>query len=382
VALSDFITSSPSNEDTPPAPNVPPLQHQTHLFSAIPHPSGTLSLSITYLSSPNFQLDELESLLSSRFLSLDEGPEFTPTLAKNQQRDSLTGLPGSLPLRASLPKSPPSSIADRFVLPAPNSHIRTNSMPASQSPRLGAFPMSRTSTGAGINAGSTSALSITSSRQDSSTTWSKEDTGPFTSVPAAARIRLESMAGRSSSAVSIIIRFIHQRLTCLQDLPSTPAPLPIRRPGIHPVHPFKTSTLSSGSPSLHSPSPSLRQPSPLAAGNPSLPSRPVPTSPNSSRVVPHSSIGFGRQSPSSIGGRSEGEDTSPKISTRKRYSSSFGHRYAAAGGGGSIGSAGSGERAEVSDLAALLYIILHVAYRPDWHCIASHVASFFIICYL
>lgn len=138
------------------------------------------------------------------------------------------------------------------------------------------------------------------------------------------------MAGRSSSA----------------DLPSAPGPLPIRRPGINPVHPFKTSTLSSGSPSLHSPSPSLRQPSPLAAGNPSLPSRPVPTSPNSSRV-PLSPIGMGsRQSPSSIGGRSEGEDTSPKIPTRKRYSSSFGHRYAAAGGGGSVGSAGSGERVE------------------------------------
>ncbi|KAG1727396.1 hypothetical protein EDB19DRAFT_1929858 [Suillus lakei] len=274
--------------------------------------------------------DELESLLSSRFLSLDEGPEFTPTLAKNQQRDSLTGLPGSLPLRASLPKSPPSSIADRFVLPAANSHSRTNSMPVSQSPRLGAFPMSRTSTGAGITAGSTSALSIASSRQDSSTAWSKEETAPFSGVSAAARVRLESMAGRSSSA----------------DLPSAPAgPLPIRRPGINPVHLFKTSTLSSGSPSLHSPSPSLRQPSPLAAGNPSLPSRPVPTSPNSSRI-PHSSIGFGRQSPSSIGGRSEGEDTSPKIPHRKRYSSSFGHRYAATGGGGSVGSAGSGERAE------------------------------------
>lgn len=316
--------------DTPPAPNAPPLQHQTHIFPAIPHPSGTLSLAITYLSSPNFQLDELESLLSSRFLSLDEGPEFTPTLAKNQQRDSLTGLPGSLPLRASLPKSPPSSIADRFVLPSSNSHSRTNSMPIGQSPRLGAFPMSRTSTGAGINAGSTSALSIASSRQDSSTAWSKEDTGPLSGVSAATRTRLESMAGRSSSA----------------DLPSAPGPLPIRRPGINPVHPFKASTLSSGSPSLHSPSPSLRQPSPLAAGNLSLPYRPVPTSPNSSRVIPHSSIGFGRQSPNSIGGRSEGEDTSPKIPTRKRYSSSFGHRYAATGGGGSVGSAGSGERAE------------------------------------
>jgi len=70
------------------------------------------------------------------------------------------------------------------------------------------------------------------------------------------------------------------------------------------------------------------------------------TSPNSSRVPPSFGIGS-KQSPSSIEGRSEGEDTSPKIPPRKRYSSSFGHRYVAAGGGGgSVGSAGSGERAE------------------------------------
>ncbi|KAG1828738.1 hypothetical protein EV424DRAFT_1536479 [Suillus variegatus] len=87
---------SPSNEDTPPAPNAPPLQ-QIHLFPAIPYSSETLSLAITYLSSPNFQLDELESLLSSRFLSLDEGPDFTPTLAKNQQHDSSTIVLFSLP---------------------------------------------------------------------------------------------------------------------------------------------------------------------------------------------------------------------------------------------------------------------------------------------
>lgn len=305
---------------------------------------GTLTLSIAYLSSPNFQLDELESLLSSRFLSLDEGPEFTPTLAKNHQRDSLQGLPGSLPSRTSL-KSPPSSIADRFVLPA-HSHSRTNSMPTSQQ-RLAALPMSHTSTGAGITTGSTSALSIASSRQDSSTAWSKEESGPLLGVSAAARARRESM-GRSSSAVSFIILVVHRLLTRLQDLPSAPSPLPIRKPNINPVHPFKTSTLSSGSPSVHSPSPSLRQPSPLSAGNPSLPSRPVPTSPNSSRVPPSFGIGS-KQSPSSIEGRSEGEDTSPRIPPRKRYSSSFGHRYAAAGGGGgSVGSAGSGERVEVS----------------------------------
>ncbi|KAH7929214.1 hypothetical protein BV22DRAFT_1102631 [Leucogyrophana mollusca] len=293
---------------------------------------GNLTLSAKYLNCPNFQLDELESLLSSRFLSLDEGPEFTPTLVKNQQRDSLPGLPGSLPLRTSLPKSP--SIADRFVLPS--THSRTNSMPGS--PRNFALPMSRTSTGAMQGGGSTSALSVSSSRQDSSSTWSREDGHPLSGI--AARVRRESMQGTGRSSA---------------DLPSVPSPLPIRRPNINPVHPFKTSTLSSGSPSLHSPSPSLRQPSPLATGLPSLPSRPAQTSPNSSRVPP-SPIGMANRpsppfAPSSLGDRrslasAEGEESSPKVPPRKRYSSSFGHRYAATGGAGSDGSAGSADRRE------------------------------------
>ncbi|KIJ16059.1 hypothetical protein PAXINDRAFT_168678 [Paxillus involutus ATCC 200175] len=316
----------------PLAPNAPPLSCETHTFPPIPHPMGALSLTSQYLTSPNFQLDELESLLSSRFLSLDEGPDFTPTLAKNQQRDSMSGLPGSLPLRASLPKSPPSSIAGQFVLPPTHSHTLSN--PGSQSPRSAALPMSRTSTNMAAG-GSTSALSVTSSRQDGSTTWSKEDGIPLSGPMARIRRESTSTTGRSSL-----------------DLPSAPGPLPIRRPNINPVHPFKSSTLSSGSPSIHSPSPSLRQPSPLTSGAalPGLPSRPTQTSPNSSRVPP-SPIGVSRPSPpfapSSLGDRrslasAEGEDTSPRIPTRKRYSSSFGHRYAASGGAASDGSPGSG----------------------------------------
>jgi len=138
-----------------------------------------------------------------------------------------------------------------------------------------------------------------------------------------------------------------------------PCPLPIRRPNINPVHPFKSSTLSSGSPSIHSPSPSLRQPSPLASGVvlPSLPSRPTQTSPNSSRVPP-SPIGVNRPSPpflaSSLGDRrslasAEGEDSSPRLPPRKRYSSSFGHRYATSGGATSDGSPGSTTGAERKD---------------------------------
>ena len=44
----------------------------------------------------------------------------------------------------------------------------------------------------------------------------------------------------------------------------------------------------------------------------------------------------------------EGDEPSPRPQGRKRYSSSFGHRYAAAGGGaGSEGSAGSADRKEI-----------------------------------
>jgi autophagy-related protein 13 len=137
----------------------PPLTSTTvHAFPSIPHAAGTLSLRTTYLTHPNFALDDLESLLSDRFLA--EGPEFTPTLNKNLQRESLQafprasgairrstsisrttsgsggGTPGSLPTRTGLPASPPSatSIADRFVLPS-QTHTRTTSFSGTASPR-------------------------------------------------------------------------------------------------------------------------------------------------------------------------------------------------------------------------------------------------------
>ncbi|GBE84357.1 autophagy-related protein 13-domain-containing protein [Sparassis latifolia] len=334
--------------DTPLAQTSPRLSKDSHDFTPVTHPVGTLSLSVTYLTSPNFQLDELESLLSSRFLSLDEGPDFTPTLVKNQQRDSLSGSPGSLPVRMSLPRSPPSSVADRFVVP-PSMHSRTTSLSGlsglgGSSPRsqnVGLLPMRRLSnTGA---AGSTSAVSdASSSRQGAASTGSRDDIPPVSAL--AARLRKESLGtGRGS------------------DFIPSPGPVPIRRP-INPVNPFKSSTLSSGSPSLHSPSPSLRQHSPLSSGGPSLPSRPAHTSPTSSRAhvpqrsgskAPPSPVPLPRSSPpyapSSLGGRSltsvEGVilEGSPRL-TGKRYSSSFGHRYAATGGVGSEGSAGSGAK--------------------------------------
>lgn len=197
--LCHLLTRSPT--DIPLAAHLQPLGTETYVFPSVPHPMGTLSLTTRYLTTPNFQLDELEPLLSSRFLSL-EGQEFTPTLAKNQQRDSiLSGSPSSLPRRTTLPKSPPSSVADRFVL-SPALHSRTTSLPqTSQSPRNVPLPIGRVSTAAPTPAGSGSGISVGSSRQDTSSAWSRDDGPPLSGL--AARLRKES-TGAGRGAVSHI----------------------------------------------------------------------------------------------------------------------------------------------------------------------------------
>ena len=158
---------------------------------------------------------------------------------------------------------------------------------------------------------------------------------------------------------------------------------PSRRPSLNTIHPFKSGSLvSTGSP--HSPAPSLRHGSPLPtipARMPTTydsrtltgagPSQPFPISPGQMMRSPSSPVAPLRPSPpfapssfdrekrfsaSGIGSGagsgalpSSGESASAAgeqggAPRRKRYSSSFGHRYAAAGLAGSDGSAGSGER--------------------------------------
>ncbi len=149
----------------------------------------------------------------------------------------------------------------------------------------------------------------------------------------------------------------------------SPTGVPIRRTPITTVNAFKSSTMSSGSPSFHSPSPSLRTQSPLSnPAGPSLPGRPA-QSPTASRVPPSpvgitghtfptspvtmsarpsppfvpSNLGSGR--PSSVDLSGSPSSASPRAQG-KRYSSSFGQRYAAPGGtageGSQKGSPGTG----------------------------------------
>ncbi|KAJ8488952.1 hypothetical protein ONZ45_g13772 [Pleurotus djamor] len=140
------------------------LPTQSHTFVPVPHPHGTITLSLQYLTTPTFQIDDKESLFSSGFLAGDKAQsqqqrfgqspphvpattttpmvsrqppppppdpdvEFVPTLIKNQQRDSIASSAGLGYGTSSSPNHGRSnlsglsrevttqSIADRFILP-------------------------------------------------------------------------------------------------------------------------------------------------------------------------------------------------------------------------------------------------------------------------
>ncbi|KAI3607789.1 autophagy protein [Moniliophthora roreri] len=421
----------------PPSPSNAPLPTSAHSFPSVPLPMGSLTLTATYLSTPNFRLDDLESLLSSRFMNMDTGPEFTPTLVKNQQRDSLLstheGSPGSLPMRTSLPLSPPrdivrpnprlpsvsstrptsratsdlhedpDSIAERFVLPS-----RTASTGTSPPHQPRALPITRATTTTSTTTGSPSGLAARlrkeslqhQGRLGAATTSDSYLPGSTSSQPFPSSSSTTSV----SSIPPVLTGGIASSAT------SQTSPISVRRPGLNPVNPFKSGTLSertgtgntsqmpsgtgtlglgggfgvagggvSGSPSSFSSS-SRNQPpgggasaSPMSStGLPSLPNFPRAGPPGS--TAPHSPIigsgagaGTGTSygsaagvrpsppfAPSSLGDRRSlasaegagsvsstgGGGAEIPVPTRKRYSSSFGHRYSA--GAGTAGSAGSG----------------------------------------
>ncbi|TFK23887.1 hypothetical protein FA15DRAFT_705075 [Coprinopsis marcescibilis] len=324
------------NLDTPLSASVlsTPLSTQTHTFSPVPHPLGSLTLSARYLEAPNFQLEELESVLSSKFISqdLDGGGDFVPTLTKNHQRDSSIGSSNSNS-NSVMQRSPPkradegTSIADRFILP-----------PVRATPSTGrTIPQPPRQLASGDFAGSI------------------HNQSP--SGLAISRIRKESLGSSPSPSLSIRdlpagIPFstTNPSLSSLSSSPSS-GPLPIRRPHLNP---FKSNTVSSASGS--SPSLSIRQAG-LPSDSPVTHSRSTSISGTAGRP-PHSPIGATLPSPGLDAGKRPGtsgsggsansnsdlrdspDDGRVGVPPRKRYSSSFGHRYA-----NSVGSTGgaSGE---------------------------------------
>ena len=106
--------------DMPPSPTHPPLPTQTQEFPPIPHPLGSFKLSTTYLESPTFQLDDLESLLSSRFLN--EG--FVPTLTSKPRLEATAAGTTSSSIA-----SQAESIAEKFVIPPQPSPLSPGGAP-------------------------------------------------------------------------------------------------------------------------------------------------------------------------------------------------------------------------------------------------------------
>ncbi|KAF8188958.1 autophagy-related protein 13-domain-containing protein [Pholiota molesta] len=278
----------------PPAPSQRPLPTETHTFPPVPHLLGTFTLRTTYLTAPHFfQLDEREALLSSGFLSFDkhfssdrqQGEGFLPTLERHRQRESISGSGAVAAFGAPLARSPPRAISraistgganansasererenvvERFIIPsrvasigAPTLGMGTSAITGSSAliPPPRPFPIITTNT----NTNTTTTTTTTSANPAS-------QAHPIHTTPPSMhqRLRRESLTSSTSSSTST-----RDHVTANPALPaqggtnslsSSPSigGVPIRRPGIHAVHPFKGNTLSSAGGS--SPSLSIRQ---------------------------------------------------------------------------------------------------------------------------
>lgn len=196
---------------------------------------GSFSLGVTYLETPHFALDTLESLLSSRFLAQEPEVTFTPTLAsRGREGASITaagldtggGGPGSLPMRIHLPRSPPQSIpsrramdvgaglsgpaslAQQFVIPAyPQTSGSRTSLP-STSPRsraLGLPSAINVQRSASAQAGATAGSLRTEHTGSGGSVGSSSRLSREEGRDGLGRVRRESFAGRSSSSVCIFL---------------------------------------------------------------------------------------------------------------------------------------------------------------------------------
>ncbi|RDB16414.1 Autophagy-related protein 13 [Hypsizygus marmoreus] len=354
-------------------------QSQTHVFPSVPHPMGSLALSATYLTSPTFQLDELESLLSSRFLSLDQRP-FTPTLAKNHLRDSS--------LSSSPPRISSSQSSSGIPLPLPD---RTGGAGSLTRQSLGSRPPPRPSLG---SIPRQSALAFTPSRPSTSSGSAAAPSGLTSTRTQLLRNEHEQQLSTSASSLSPTNSFFvtsnADTTTTTTTTPATTATAtpPPRRPQLQYPFPFKSNTIASSSSS----SPG-GLPSSIGGGIPSSLSERIgldrervaslPPPLHASRDAGDAGLSHSRGSSLSRGAslsrntslrdraqprdrsRSRPPDaaplpvsvpapvepgTSPSVPPRKRYSSSFGHRYTGVPGSvGSVGGAGSvGSIASVS----------------------------------
>ncbi|EKM75426.1 hypothetical protein AGABI1DRAFT_132208 [Agaricus bisporus var. burnettii JB137-S8] len=350
------------------SPAISPISTLSQSFPPVQLPPGTLAFSVTYLATPFFEIDELESILSSRFRSADayHGLEdgFVPTLATATAttKSSSSSQPSRSPPSAPRTSTPAhirpvhnESIAERFILPPkqtnigasprdPLARIRRESIISTNSPTASPSP-------------TTSPRQRKLSLNSSSPSSSILSQGPFLTNSTAMPVGFP-LAGGGTTAPNATT--------------TTTTPLPIRRANLNP---FKSNTISS--PSSSSPSVSHRTGPGPASNPPPTPSSPLiaqapsggqPSSVGSTHSsihthtrLRHASISARQPASPSLPPNLERERKMSTLSTmsereratvagteptggsspvqvppptRKRYSSSFGHRYT-----GSVGSA-------------------------------------------
>lgn len=137
------LLSLPANtltfEASPSPSNPKPLQTSKHAFPPLSTPLGSLQVTLQYLTRPNFRIDTLESLISSRLFNQDAGVEeslilgggFTPTVVAHRARESAAASGTSN--RGTNAEVGSAAMAIRPLLP--QRHSRTISFPATNTPQ-------------------------------------------------------------------------------------------------------------------------------------------------------------------------------------------------------------------------------------------------------
>ncbi|KAG8822903.1 hypothetical protein FRC17_009449, partial [Serendipita sp. 399] len=346
--------------DASPSPVRPtPLPTSTYGFPPLPTPLGPLRISVRYLTRPNFRIDTLESLISSKFFhqdsvrSVEESVAFTPTVQAHRARDSAASSPSTagVAIRGSRQPIPPGTRHTRTIsFPATSSGVVAPRQTQEQLISNSGSASDRSMNAAHLvpNTSSSNSPRVGGLRQDSLAFLTPGSLGRATPLRAG-RESLDmpktgsaerSSPGTSSSPPSNLSRL---------------RPEGARVPSLTPISAFKSSTFASSG--LNSPSSSLRShgistpvlPRPPSSVPYTIPETGVSTRPwpsvassppgaglagMSSDVVPPfaASTSIPRSGISGSSPRSTESTTvnAPphRAAASKRYSSSFGHRRA------------------------------------------------------
>lgn len=280
-----------------PSPSKPaPLPTHKHAFPPLSTPLGSLKVTVQYLARPNFRIDTLESLISSRLFNQDAGVEesgflgggFTPTVVAHRARESAAASASSSRGAAGAGEAASGAMAIRPLIP--QRHSRTISFPAAGSN----IALTSARTGQGYGYGPQQEREREREREYSASATERSNNAPHL-VPTSPRYnqyRQDNLAfatpgslgrtsalrasetGSSSTSPPVVgnLTRLHVAGASAPASPEFAGDGTIRKPPLTTIPAFKSSTFASSTSGLNSPSSSLSRG--LAGGGliPSTPS--------------------------------------------------------------------------------------------------------------